>query len=340
MRSHAPCPTIADNKKANNEAILQGLVDKCDNGIYGTMAQAVEELSIPRIKAVRPFKSYDGMLTLGDPTKYETALSIHVERFFKTKRAAAPSASTVVNQPNLADSSQAFSGDGDVDMGGTEFSGVKQMRNYWVSDPTAPGGKRDIPIEELEKGYQYGRTVVPFSESDYSVIKIETKKQFSILGFIPWSSVGYFFSGLLPRLTFILPQCDPFYSLGETGVIVAQRQNEEAEIALSALIHALHELESYAVARFVQKDGSSPLLFLLKPNPGVEDPFECLYDVPLPFAEDVRTYQFPPLDKVLTVTGHALNKEHRLLPNEDLNQAMSDYVDAMDISTFGTDDDG
>lgn len=169
------------------------MIDKCDNGIYGTMAQAVEELSIPRIKPVRPFKSYDGMLTLGDPTKYETALSIHVERFFKTKRAAAPSTSTVVNQPDLFGPSQAFSGDGDVDMGGTEFSGVKQMRNYWVNDPYAPGGKRDIPIEELEKGYQYGRTVVPFSESDYSVIKIETKKEFSILGFIPWSSVGCFF---------------------------------------------------------------------------------------------------------------------------------------------------
>ena len=127
--------------------------------------------------------------------------------------------------------------------------------------------------------------------------------------------------------------------MGETGLIIANRLNEEAELALSALIHALHELESYAVARFVQKDGSSPLLLLLKPNPGIEDPFECLYDVPLPFAEDVRTYQFPPLDKVLTVTGHTLT-EHRLLPNEDLNEAMSDYVDAMDISTFGTNDDG
>ena len=127
--------------------------------------------------------------------------------------------------------------------------------------------------------------------------------------------------------------------MGETGLIIANRLNEEAELALSALIHALHELESYAVARFVQKDGSSPLLLLLKPNPGIEDPFECLYDVPLPFAEDVRTYQFPPLDKVLTITGHTLT-EHRLLPDEDLNEAMSDYVDAMDISTFGTNDDG
>lgn len=93
------------------------------------------------------------------------------------------------------------------------------------------------------------------------------------------------------------------------------------------------------MARYVQKDGTQPQLFLLKPNPATADDFECLYDVPLPFAEDVRSYQFPPLDKVLTVTGGTL-KEHRLLPSEDLQQAMSDYVDAMDLSEFGEDDEG
>lgn len=127
--------------------------------------------------------------------------------------------------------------------------------------------------------------------------------------------------------------------MGETGLIVAKRDNEEAEIALSALVHALHEIESYAVARYVQKDGAQPVILLLKPNPGIEDEFECLYDIPLPFAEDVRSYQFPPLDKVLTITGNVLT-EHRLLPTEELKEAVSDYVDAMDISTFGTDDEG
>lgn len=127
--------------------------------------------------------------------------------------------------------------------------------------------------------------------------------------------------------------------MGETGLIVSQKHNEEAELAFSALIHALHELESYAVARYVQKDGAQPQIFLLKPNPAIEDEFECLYDVPLPFAEDVRSYQFPPLDKVLTVTGGVL-KQHRLLPSDDLKQAMSDFVDAMDLSGFGVDDEG
>lgn len=97
------------------------------------------------------------------------------------------------------------------------------------------------------------------------------------------------------------------------------------------------ELDYYAVARIVIKDGKDPLLVLLVPF--VDLGLECLYDIPLPFAEDIRTYQFPPLDKVITITGKTLT-EHRFLPSEDLNQAMSDYVDAMDISTYGQDDEG
>ncbi|KAK4237395.1 SPOC like C-terminal domain-containing protein [Achaetomium macrosporum] len=307
--------------KRKNEKILRKLVDQCNNGVFGTMAQAVEELAIPRIKPVRPFKAYDGPLTLGDPSKYESALSIHVERYFKTKRAMPPAASTVVINPGRGGPSQSETLDEDTEMGGTEFSGVKQMRTYRVDDPEAPGGKRDVDPEELEKGYMYGRTVVHISDSDMAITKLNTKKSFTILGFVPFSSYSQ------------------FINMGETGIIVAQKHNEEAELGLSALIHALHELESYAVARYVQKDDSQPQIFLLKPNPAIEDDFECLYDVPLPFAEDVRSYQFPPLDKVLTVTGSVI-KEHRLLPSEDLKQAMSDFVDAMDLSGFDVDDEG
>ncbi|KAK4202753.1 SPOC like C-terminal domain-containing protein [Triangularia verruculosa] len=307
--------------KKNNENALQQLVDKCNDGVFGTMQQAVEELSIPRIKPVRPFKAYDGPLTLGDPSKYPSAISIHVERYFKTKRAPPPSASTVVVNNGFSQTQTFKDEDEDVEMGGAEFSGVKQMRSYKVNDPDAPGGKRDVDFEELAKGYQYGRTVVPFGESDLSITKYSTQKSFTIIGFIPYDSYN------------------PFINMGETGLIVPQKMNEEAELGLSAFIHALHEVESYAVARYVAKDDAQVQILLLKPNPGLEDDFECLYDVPLPFAEDIRSYQFPPLDKVLTVSGNVL-KEHRLLPNDELKDAMSDFVDAMDLSNYDVDEEG
>jgi len=132
-------------------------------------------------------------------------------------------------------------------------------------------------------------------------------------------------------------QYEPFLNMGESCVIVARKFSETDELALSALIHTLYETESYAVARFVAKDMSEPQLLLLMPS--IEPDFECLYDVPLPFAEDVRLYQFPPLDKVMTVSGGVI-KKHRLLPNDELSEAMSEYVDAMDISGYDVDDDG
>jgi len=176
-----------------NEQALEKLVSQCNNGVFGTMAQAVEELSVPRIKHVRPFKSYDWTLTLGDPTKYDSALSIHIERYFKTKRATAPSASTVVVKTELGGPSQSTQtmDNEDVQMGGTEFSGVKQLRAYKVNDPDAPGGKRDVEFDDLAKGYQYGRTVVPFSDSDLGITKLETKREYTILGFVPFSSVSF-----------------------------------------------------------------------------------------------------------------------------------------------------
>lgn len=130
---------------------------------------------------------------------------------------------------------------------------------------------------------------------------------------------------------------EPFLSMGETCLTVAHKFDEKSQIALSSLIRALYELESYAVARLVMKDGKDPTLVLLAP--AVEVDLEYLYDVPLPFAEDVRGYQFPPLDRIVTVSGQTLTK-HRLLPNEELTDAMSDFVDAMDLSTFDRDDDG
>ena len=118
---------------------------------------------------------------------------------------------------------------------------------------------------------------------------------------------------------------------------IAQKTNSKAIMALSSFIHALFELESYAVARLVPKDDKPPVLTLLAPS--IEVDYECLLDVQIPFTEDLRSYKFPPLDKVVTVSGKVLT-DHRNLPNHALSAAMSDYVDSMDLSSYGRDDEG
>ena len=120
-------------------------------------------------------------------------------------------------------------------------------------------------------------------------------------------------------------------------IIIAQKTNNKAIIALSSLIHALYELESYAVARLVIKVDKEPEIRLLIPS--IEAEYEGLLDLQLPFTEDVRQYKFPPLDRILTVSGKKIT-EHRNLPTDALKDAMSEYVDRMDLAQVGADDDG
>lgn len=124
-------------------------------------------------------------------------------------------------------------------------------------------------------------------------------------------------------------------NMSTSNVIIAQKTNEKAALALSSLIHALFELDCYVVARLVVKDGKSPLIVLLAPS--IEPDYECLLEVQLPFFEDVRSYTFPLLDKVITTSGKEV-KEHRNLPSEDLISSMSKYVDSMEL--IDKDDDG
>ena len=126
-------------------------------------------------------------------------------------------------------------------------------------------------------------------------------------------------------------------NMSTSCVIIAQKTNSKAILALSSVIHALFELESFAVARLVTKNDRPPMLVLLAPS--IEIDYECLLDVQLPFAEDVRSYKFPALDRVVTVSGKVL-KEHRNLPTAALSSAMSDYVDRMDLSGLGRDEEG
>jgi len=132
-------------------------------------------------------------------------------------------------------------------------------------------------------------------------------------------------------------QYDHYMNMERSHIIIPQRINDKAVMALSSFIHALWELESYAIARLVPKDSKDPSLVLLAPS--IERDYECLFEIELPFAEDVRAYKFPPLDRIVTISGKVI-KEHRNLPSPALQDAMDALVDAMDISEFDKDDEG
>jgi ATP-dependent DNA helicase 2 subunit 2 len=282
--------------KRKNEAVLKKLVDMC-GGQFGTMQEAIDELARPQLKAVRPTPTYRGMLRLGDPTKYDTALTIDVERYMKVSIRRPPTASAFAVRPQ-----------GEIQDEKDDLMTVHNLYKYKVKSEEHEGGEKILQREELEKGYEYGRTAVSISESDANVTQYETEAGYDILGFVPADNI------------------ERYMAMDNANMIVAQKGSDKAAMALSSLVHALYELGSAAIGRLVKKDMAEPILTVLSPL--VESDYECLIENVLPFAEDVRSYRFPPIDKVLTVSGKSLI-EHRHLPSKQLVDSMSDFVDNM-----------
>lgn len=168
--------------------------------MYGNVSEAINMLSVPSVKAYRPYFPYKGKLTLGDPKKYpETTMSIDVERCFKThvqkpvSATSFASSTPTLNRASGIQSSQTALGNSEVADGpstGGDLSVVRSARTYKVNDASIPGGKRTVEREELAKGYEYGRTAVHLSESDENVTKLETTEGFEIVGFVPIDKVS------------------------------------------------------------------------------------------------------------------------------------------------------
>ena len=160
--------------------------------------EAIEELGMPRLKSTRPVPTFKGQLILGDPeNKHGNTLFIDVERYPKTMvRKPPPARSYAVQKTDSTQSSTTMISSALMEevASGDNFGGLHTERLYEVEDPDVSGGKRTVKSEELAKGYEYGRTAVPISDSDWNVLKLETSAGLQIIGFIPIDNVS-------PKLT-------------------------------------------------------------------------------------------------------------------------------------------
>ena len=195
--------------QAANEKLLQEFVEDCD-GLYGTLEQAVSELEIPRIKVTKSMPSFKGFLQLGDAEKYETAVRIPVERYFRTYVAKPPSASSFVlragagpEQEEAGPSTSQAPGEGDA------LTTVRTSRTYQIADESAPGGHVDVEREDLAKGYEYGRTAVHISQTDENITTLETFAGLEIIGFITNEKVRLLYDAVLRmKLIFLFSTID------------------------------------------------------------------------------------------------------------------------------------
>jgi ATP-dependent DNA helicase 2 subunit 2 len=152
------------------------------------MAEVIASIAYPRVKKVRPVPSYRGLLTIGDPDKFDDAIAIDVERYPRTKKASALSASKYVPPQESQGSTTATES---AIQGGS----VALQRLYKIKR-----GEEEVEVEkdELDKAYLYGRTIINVSDADQSVTKLETTAELGILGFVEKSGVtNFIFYGVL-----------------------------------------------------------------------------------------------------------------------------------------------
>ena len=120
---------------------------------------------------------------LGNPEEYDTAITIPVERYFRTYVAKPISASSFVPRSNTEPGSQAPV-EGNVEGEGDALSSVRTSRTYQITDESAPGGKIDVERDDLAKGYEYGRTAVAIEQTDENVANLQTFAGMGLIGFV------------------------------------------------------------------------------------------------------------------------------------------------------------
>ncbi|XP_041361958.1 X-ray repair cross-complementing protein 5-like [Gigantopelta aegis] len=122
---------------------------------------------------------------------------------------------------------------------------IGTLRTYHMDDEE----ETEVEKEDIVQGFRYGNTLVPMSEDDKENMKYVSEKCFSVLGFTDSENVKQ------------------HHLLGD-GIItvVAEKGDEAAGVALSALINAMYETNKVAIVRRVYAARSAPRLGVLFPH--------------------------------------------------------------------------
>ncbi|BGP23482.1 ATP-dependent DNA helicase 2 subunit 2 [Rhodotorula toruloides] len=189
-------------------------------------------------------------------------------------------------------------------------------------------GWQEADASALVEAYHYGGSLIPVGdlEDDIGTLSgLETGME--ILRFLKQSDIRY-----EQRMG------DAFYVYATPGELGSER-------TFSALCNAMYEKKSAALVRFVKKGFNrngkfrvpDPMLGILFPRIDDDEQREYCYWVRFPFAEDIRPFQFPSLERIFN-RKQVRKMEHKFLPTDEMDEAMKEFVDAMDITQAGEPD--
>lgn len=175
---------------------------------------------------------------------------------------------------------------------------VQKETVYCLNDDDETEVQKDDTIQ----GFRYGSDIVPFSKEDEEQMKYKTEaKCFSVLGF--------------SRSSQIQRHC---YMGNQVLKVFAAKDDENAAVAFSALVHALDELKVVAVVRYAYDRRCNPQIGSAFPY--IKDAYECLIYVQLPYMEDLRQYIFS-----------SLKNNKKYIPTADQLSAVDSLIDSMNL---------
>lgn len=199
---------------------------------------------------------------------------------------------------------------------------------------------QEVEKEELIRGYKYGSSFVPVPEDNFP--KLETKRGMEICGFF---------------------KQDHFrreWCIDEVRYVFAAEKSPLQQVAVSSLVRGMFrkpeggekEVTYYAVTRWVTNDGSEPKMGVLRPVRDetvdyflwvqvrifrVSWSFDVLILFQVPFADDLRKWTFPSLERLISSKGELVSK-HPYIPTNEQKEAMENLVDALDLMQAGEKD--
>lgn len=138
----------------------------------------------------------------------------------------------------------------------------------------------EVPPERRLKALRYGRSLIAFTDADLQRLKFKSVKSMSILGFVPTDQI-------------------PLHHIGGGCKAIAPLAGDaNAERAMTTLAGSMQALKRTALVRFVYRDNSQPKIGALFAS--VKPSRSILYFMALPFAEDLRGFNFRSFSEVGT----------------------------------------
>nr|XP_009939224.1 PREDICTED: X-ray repair cross-complementing protein 5 [Opisthocomus hoazin] len=175
---------------------------------------------------------------------------------------------------------------------------VQKETVYCLNDDDETEVQKDDTIQ----GFRYGSDIIPFSKEDEEQMKYKTEaKCFSVLGFSRSSQIQRH-----------------YYMGNQVLKVFAAKDDENAAVAFSALVHALEELKVVAIVRYAYDRRCNPQIGVAFPY--IKDAYECLIYVQLPYMEDLRQYIFS-----------SLKNNKKCIPTADQLSAVDSLIDSMNL---------